>query len=303
MNSPYIVTGGTSNYKLPTLEVSDNSECALDIPGNVCSTKKTVDAMKKTLKEKAVNEDVLNDKQTILNTVKKEFKCDTEECVLQRPEIRKHAGHHEIVKSMERIKPKGPANSTELLNNFNIDDVLDRLAKTHDKFYHMKFQMIDFAGEKDSNGNWKIKGSYKITPTALGKIDIAKDVLGKGYKTFSVVMNTDVRTGGGIHWFSLFIDGRTCPVTIEYFNSSGNLPVKNIQDWIIKTGENLKSAKYNVKPVILHGLVHQQSETECGLYSLYYIWNRLNGVPAERFQDKKVPDDMMYKFRKKCFKH
>jgi hypothetical protein len=166
----------------------------------------------------------------------------------------------------------------------------------------MNFQMIDFAGEKDYYDEWVIKKGQKILPTELGNIDMAKDVMSAGHKTFGVVMNTDVRTGGGIHWFSLFCDFRTNPCTVEYFNSSGNKPVKQIQDWLIKTEENLKSAGHNAKVVILSGNSMQKSETECGLYSLYYIWNRINEVPAQNFQVAKVPDSMMYAFRKQCFK-
>lgn len=305
-------TGGMSkirqykgvNQSEATLEVFEDgdNECALDIPGNVCSTKETVQAMEKHLKKKNIDTTMLKTAKDIVKTIKQDLKCNTEECVLKDPNFVKEEIRDIIKESLDRIKPEGPANSTRLLNNENIDNVLKKLTKRHQGFYHMNFQMIDFAGEKDSSGEWVIKKGHKIYPTELGIIDMANDVVGKGYKTFAVVMNTDVRTGGGIHWFSLFCDFRTIPFTVEYFNSSGNKPVKQIQDWMIKTEENLKVAGHNTTSVILSGLIHQQSETECGLYSLYYIWNRLNGVPSDNFQLKKVPDKMMYKFRKMCFK-
>lgn len=287
-----------------TMAIEDGeSECALDIPGNVCSTKETVAAMKKHLQKKNVDTTMLKTAKAIVDTVKKDLRCNTEECVLKDPHFVKEEIKSIVKESLDRIKPEGPANSTRLLNNENIDNVLKKLTKRHDGFYHMNFQMIDFAGEKDSSGEWVIKKGTKIYPTQLGKIDMAKDVISKEYKTFGVVMNTDVRTGGGIHWFSLFCDFRTNPCTIEYFNSSGNKPVKQIQDWLIKTEENLKSAGHNAKVVVLSGMVHQKdSETECGLYSLYYIWNRLNGVPATNFQLKRIPDAKMIAWRKRVFK-
>jgi hypothetical protein len=286
-----------------TLVIEDGeSECALDIPGNVCSTKETVAAMEKHLQKKNVDTTMLKTAKDIVETVKKDLKCNTEECILKNPLFVKDEIKSIVNESLDRIKPEGPANSTRLLNNENIDNVLKKLTKQHTCFYHMDFQMIDFAGEKNYSGEWAIKNNRKISPTHLGKIDMTKDVVTEGYKTFGVVMNTDVRTGGGIHWFSLFCDFRTTPYTVEYFNSSGNKPVKQIQDWLIKTEENLKSAGHNAKVVVLSGLSHQKSETECGLYSLYYIWNRIKKVPAENFQQKKVPDSMMYAFRKQCFK-
>jgi hypothetical protein len=302
-SKPRVKSLGGNQDEEVTLVIDDGeSECALDIPGNVCSTKKTVAAMEKHLHKNNIDTTMLKTAKDIVKMVKKDLKCNTEECILKNPFFVKEEIRSIVNESLDRIKPKGPANSTRLLNNENIDDVLNKLAKQHTCFYHMNFQMIDFAGEKDYSGEWVIKKNRKISPTLLGKIDMIKDVITKGYKTFGVVMNTDVRTGGGIHWFSLFCDFRTIPYTVEYFNSSGNKPVKQIQDWLIKTEENLKSAGHNAKVVVLSGLSHQQSGTECGLYSLYYIWNRLNEVPAENFQQKKVPDSMMYAFRKQCFK-
>jgi hypothetical protein len=287
-----------------TLDISTNiSECALDIPGNVCSTNKTIDAMKNYLDEKKIDTTSLKTEKSIVDTIKKDLNCTSEECILTNSSFVKNNITDIIKESLDRIKPHGPANSTELLNNDNIDNILKRLTKIHKDFYHMHFQMIDFAGEKDNNGGWITKKGILINPTQLGNIDISKDVLAKGFKTFGVVMNTDYRTGGGIHWFSLFCDLRTKPYTIEYFNSSGNKPVIQIQDWLIKTEENLKSLGHKANIVILSGMVHQKdSETECGLYSIYYIWNRINSIPSTNFQDKRIPDSMMYKFRKICFK-
>lgn len=46
---------------------------------------------------------------------------------------------------------------------------------------------------------------------------------------------------------------------------------------------------------------HQQSKTECGLYSLFYIFARLNGVPYEYFMKNPVPDQLMFEFRQVLF--
>lgn len=290
--------------KTQTLEISDIvTECALDIPGNVCSTDKTVNAMREHLVKKKIDTKSLKTPTSVVDTIKKNLKCSTEECVLTNDEFARPDIKQMINESLDRIKPPGPANDTSLLNNNNIDTVLHKLTKLHIDFYHMYFQMIDFAGEKTSNGEWVVSHNTKITPTRLGTIDMSKDVIDKGFKTFGVVMNTDKRTGGGIHWFSLFCDFRKNPCTVEYFNSSGNKPVKQIQEWLIKTGDNLNTNGYTSTVDILSGLVHQKdSETECGLYSIYYIWNRINGVPSQNFQKTRIPDAEMIKLRKQCFK-
>ena len=77
-----------------------------------------------------------------------------------------------------------------------------------------------------------------------------------------------------------------------------------VQNWLLETQEHIiKSGVATAKINILSGLVHQRdSETECGPYSVYYIWNRLNGVPASEFQKKRIPDAKMIKFRAMCWK-
>jgi hypothetical protein len=46
---------------------------------------------------------------------------------------------------------------------------------------------------------------------------------------------------------------------------------------------------------------HQQSKTECGLYSLFYVFARLNGVPYDYFMKNPVPDQLMFEFRQLLF--
>lgn len=295
------IKGG--NKEPVTLKLPEKvSECALDIPGNICSTEPTIQAMKKHLEDKNIDTSSIKSKEDVVETIKESLQCSTERCVLQNPKFVKNEIKGIIKESLERIKPYGPSNSNKLLNNDNIDDVLRKLTKQHKGFYHMNFQMIDFAGEKDGD-SWKVVKGETISPTELGTIDMTKDVINKGYKTFGVVLNTDKRTNGGIHWFSLFCDFRVSPCTIEYFNSSGNKPVRQIQEWLVKTEDSInKAGVCKATVVILSGLVHQRdSETECGPYSLYYIWNRLNGIPAMKFQEQRIPDRLMLEFRKHCF--
>lgn len=286
---------------LPVIEDKDDI-CALGVNKdgtNVCMSKISLEKITNVLKKKGVVAGAkLSDQKTVLEEIKKVTKCDTEICVLNTVSLTEKERKEEL----KRFKPKGPANSDALLHNGNIDDVLDRLTVVFKDFYHMTFQMIDFAGEKDPDGNWKQKGMYVIAPTELGNIDMVNDVIKKNYKTFGVVLNTDTRDKGGEHWFCLFCDFRISPFTIEYFNSSGNKPYARIQDWMAKTYTQINEAGYNVVKKPLVGTVHQKdSETECGPYSLYYIYNRLEGIPAENFQGTRVTDAQMLEFRKKLF--
>jgi hypothetical protein len=46
---------------------------------------------------------------------------------------------------------------------------------------------------------------------------------------------------------------------------------------------------------------HQHTRSECGVYSLFYIWSRLNGTPVSYFQNTPVPDNVMFEFRQHLF--
>lgn len=286
---------------LPVIEDSDNI-CALGVNTdgtNVCMTDGAIKKIANDLKNKGIDKNKLSSKKDILEEEKKQTQCNDEICVINNTQS---LTHDEKNQQKKRIKPVGPAKSDKLLHNGNIDSVLSNLTEIFKDFYHMNFQMIDFAGEKDANGNWVQRNNYTITPTELGTINMIDDVIKQNKKTFGVVLNTDTRDKGGEHWFCLFCDFRSTPYTIEYFNSSGNRPYKQVDDWMNKTYIILTNANYKVEKKPLVGNIHQKdSETECGPYSLYYIYNRLNGIKAERFQENRITDAQMLEFRNMMF--
>ncbi len=56
-----------------------------------------------------------------------------------------------------------------------------------------------------------------------------------------------------------------------------------------------------VKIIKVSELQHQQSKSECGLYSLFYIYTRLNGLSYKYFANVIVPDKVMFEFRQHLF--
>lgn len=100
------------------------------------------------------------------------------------------------------------------------------------------------------------------------------------------------------------------PWTVEFFNSSGNSPVKEYAAWLQRTRDlflDMQRAQGRARPeaeiIKVAGVEHQLSKTECGVYSLYYIWARLNGVKPSHFMDKARPirDTLAFEFRQHLF--
>jgi hypothetical protein len=115
---------------------------------------------------------------------------------------------------------------------------------------------------------------------------------------------------------ALFADARgDTEWTVEFFNSSGNAPAPEWINWLEKTknlmegivtqvsaqtaGQSVTSP--TVRIVRASTMRHQQSRSECGLYSLFYIWARLHKVPTSYFMKNLIPDSLMFEFRQHLF--
>jgi len=266
------------------------SECAFHnkegAHSGVCSGSGGVDAMKKILNELNVVHSGNTDKD-ILKKTQEKLACDSESCVVKSAIFKKAYTSSVDKLKKEKFKPDGPWKDDTWLNNFNIDDVLDQWTNVYPGFVHIPFQMRDFDKKN----------------TELAKVDLYTKYK-EGMKSFGVVLNTDYSSGGGIHWFAIYGDfSDPNNVTLEYFNSSGTLPLKEVQNWLYSTKALLESHDLKVKVIIVSRIEHQKSDTECGVFSLWYIWSRLNGISYVYFdKSKAVTDDMMYTFRRHLYR-
>jgi len=265
----------------------DVTECAPEVrktaqSTKVCSSNSAITTMKKWLE--TVNSDLDNidnmDAFNVVEEVKQQTNCSDESCIyfvdsinLPKADLKK------------RFNPKGPSKSVDWLNNSNIDDVLSQYSKLKPKFEHIPYQMMDF----------------KSIGSELSDIDW-KNWL-KHYDTLGCILNTDYSTGAGKHWVSIFVDKRKSPITVEYFDSGGALPPQEIVDFLVDTVGELTLLKQKAKDITVAKIQHQQGESECGVYSLFYIISRLFNVPYTLYEHNRIPDEDMEKFRRFLFRH
>jgi hypothetical protein len=244
-----------------------------------------------------------------LDGAKQTLKCDSESCVVSHPTFQKFAIKNKIASNSEleenldtRFKIEGPRNSTAWLSNYDIDKTLEDWAFKFEDFFPCPFAMIDFDRMGDPLHRYNMhdiyNGKHKKN-TIMGTVKLP-------CRTFGCAINTDVTAGKGKHWMALFVDMRGSEVwTIEFFNSTGAPPQKSIVNWMKKTKDDLDS-KLDFKPdaeiCIVSSLEHQESNTECGLYTLFYIRARLENIPYARFLEQEIPDENMIEFRKHCFR-
>jgi len=243
--------------------------------------------------------------------------CSSESCVVTHGAFKKHAektaglSRGALKADVEKnFKASGPRDSTALLSNFNIDGTLQRWAESYPDFYNYSFNMMDFEEVGDTLA--------RISPVDILKGE-APQLVGAPPRTvrrkcrrFACVLNTDKSSGRGLHWLVLFGDcsgGPGADWWIVYFNSAGNPPTKQATKWMEKSAAALREYRKNTLKeegntitIPLTNVRHQNSQTECGLYSLYCIRRFLDGGQPSDFQKGRIPDKDMTEFRKHVFR-
>ena len=278
----------------------NKNKCAIDIKGKktVCSKPENINMLKNYLHSTGLTCNCLgslSDDQ-IIKILKKKFKLNHEYEIYEKPEIKKALGNISKTILTDLFVNKGPNNSTDLLSNFDIDNLcknwMENSEQFNKKYYHIPFQMIDFAEFKNS----------------LRDLDINNLIKNK-YDCFSCVLNTDKSSGRGKHWFCIYGDlsvenkqGDRC-VTIEHFNSSG-MPMRiPVLKWLERTICDLKLKKIDAKYKYVnrnHQL--QYSDTECGVWSLIYILSRLFNKSNNWMIKDNIKDSEITKYRDYIFR-
>jgi hypothetical protein len=264
--------------------LKETNECAFNIEAKsgVCMDDTIVNKLEKYATD-VKNLIVKRGKDTI-DKLKNIFNCKNESCLLTKSEIKDVIGHGTAENQLDnRFKPEGPFDSNEWFSNVNIDKVLEQIAIKYKekKFLHIEFQMRDF----------------ESTGSELSKIDLAKEY-NNGVRCFGVVFNTDISSGRGQHWFSIFGDFNSEPFTLEYFNSTGQDPLPEISQWMKKTKHHMeKTLDKKVNDIIVSKISNQSDNHSCGSYSLYYIISRLDDIPYKYFTKNKIGDTTMHTFR------
>ena len=109
------------------------------------------------------------------------------------------------------------------------------------------------------------------------------------YKKLGMVLNLDPHNKPGSHWVAVYIDPLIS--TVEYFDSLGDLPTRNIKkvlEYLCKQLDcdlNIHSKKFQLK------------DSECGIYSVYYIVSRILGFTPNQIKENVIRDTQMNKYR------
>lgn len=190
------------------------------------------------------------------------------------------------------------------LNNSEIDQVQHQLKTLFPGYYYSNIHMIDLVMFNPTHENiidYNIKCIKDINFIDECKRENNFLTYNGDLKNYGIVCNTDLSSGGGIHWFSIFIDFTSdSSYNIEYFNSSGyDIRNKKFKEYFLNLADEITREVKQCNFIKVTDIQHQREDTaNCGSYALFYIWKRLNGTPYSYFAENKIKDEHMEEFRK-----
>jgi len=244
----------------------------------------------------------------LYDELKKRLQCDHEKCLLK-----------EIDDSAERSKysadlfaPEHPKewnkNPNEWLSNHDIDKVIAQYETAHKDFKYLGTTPIDY-NYKYSDGN--------CVENRLCRFQL-KSLLENGKKRYGAIFNLDKHDKGGSHWVSFFVKVDTVKKQgwICFFDSASSSRGITDLDKLVENGAMPREVATLIRTIIKQGeelgykfkwqmnrRQHQQGDSECGMYSLYFIIHMLENSEKTMncVQNHKLSDKDVEKYRKIYF--
>jgi hypothetical protein len=197
--------------------------------------------------------------------------CANDECILSK--IKDDDKRKEIEETA--FAPKQPSewklNINEWLSDNDILEVISQYVDAYKDFVFLGPSFIDFDYRLNIN---------ECVENSLCKFSLP-EYIKQGKTKIGIIFNLDDHTKSGSHWVSLYIDVKcNC---IFYFDSAAN-PMPNEVDTLIKRIKKQSDIPFKVHT---NGTFeHQYENTECGMYSLFFIITML----TNKYEDKEFKD-------------
>jgi len=235
-----------------------------------------------------------NDSKEIWETIKNYYQttCNKESCWIKQM-VKNSKLEKEL---MDSFAPESPddwkKNPNEWLSSIDILQVMSQ--------YEKKYKCFDFMGPSPIDyDTHKLYG--ECVWEELCHFNLAEQIK-NGKTKIGIVFNTDPHYKGGSHWISLFINIKKG--TIFFFDSAGD----KIPDQIMKFVNGVTEQGHSLKKRIdftfdeNYPVEHQYGNTECGIYSLFFIAHMLEDkITSHYLKTHVLKDKYMENFRKVYF--
>jgi hypothetical protein len=234
-----------------------------------------------------------NDTKDIWSQLKAKMSdvCDKESCWLKQKFIKNNLDselrNYTFAPKMPNEWKKNPY---EWLSSTDIEKVMKQYEYAYPTYTFLGPSPIDFDKKKlygqcvwEELCNFDLKSYIKKNKTKIG-----------------IIFNTDPHYKGGSHWIALFIDIKK--KFIYYFDSNGDECPKEIKLLVDRIIEQASQMNIDMTFNQNHPKEHQEGDTECGVYTLYFITELLKeNKTYEYFNKHKITDEAVHIYRKVYF--
>ena len=218
--------------------------------------------------------------------------CNKESCWLKQT---KDLGNvdNDLYNSFAPKRPKEwDKNPNEWLSSVDIIKVM--------KQYERAYKCFDFIGPTPIDFNTRQLYGQCVWDE-LCNFNLKKQIE-SGKNKIGIIFNTDPHYKPGQHWISMFINIKHSKII--FFDSAGDPPPKEIMDLVntIKKQGLLLKDKIHFKYYDTTGIEHQLGNTECGVYSLYFIVHMIQDkLSNDYLKTHRIKDEYVNKFRNVYF--
>lgn len=161
------------------------------------------------------------------------------------------------------FRPEGPQGKFEWLNTVNITQVVEQYENQYKDFKFLGAVPMDFDD---------------LPYIGLDKLDF-NELKNSGKTKFGIIFNLDEHDKPGSHWVSMY--GDLQKGGLYYFDSYGTPPEERVRTLMRRIVRSMKQS--GVKETVDYNRNrHQYGGSECGVYSINFIIQQLEGV---KFQD------------------
>ena len=210
--------------------------------------------------------------------------CDRESCWLNQKWL-DQGMTNELTDNFATPQPESwKKNNQEWLNSLDINNVMKQFEKKHNNFEFIGPSPIDFDDhEMFGECVWE----------ELCKFDLQKKIQDKKEKV-GIIFNLDPHDKPGSHWVAMFVN--IPKREMYYFDSYGDSTplrikklAKRIQEQSLQNGKEFKFLENPVR--------HQYSNSECGMYCLYFIIKLIENRNYKSLINRKIKDKEMIRLR------
>lgn len=234
-----------------------------------------------------------NDPKEIWNNLKNKMEdaCHSEACWLKQKFMENNLNDELLTYTFAPKSPvKWKENHNTWLNSTDIEKVMKQYEHAYPCFRFIGPTPIDFD-----------KHIYddKCVWDDLCTFDLAK-FKKDGITKIGIIFNTDPHNKSGAHWISLFINLKK--KFIFFFDSNGTKMPKEVEKFCNRVISQALTLNIVLTLEQNAPFMHQEGNTECGMYSLYLIITLLQDKhPYTFFKSTKISDEAVEKLRDRYY--